>query len=193
MKVINDAAWKSSKVEAVPYPHCIIPNAIDEAFYTELELEIQKTPDEKFEQHITGYRYAALPHVEFVRFLYSRDFIARLTMMFGRAVRPSKAYPWPQTYIFPRDARGLPPHTDGEDPRDLALILYIAPDWNLDSGGELNLLGKLSDGKFSVARSISPKPNTLACIELNAAAWHSVSMTRLGWQRRTVIADYDYV
>ena len=73
------------------------------------------------------------------------------------------------------------------------MILYMNSDWQPQFGGELNLLTRREEGSFETERSIAPAPNTMVCLELSKHSWHSVTATDPKYQRKTIIADFDYV
>lgn len=175
------------------FDHAPFRHGIQDSFFTpQLWEKVGRTfaelGEHDFELHPTGYRFAVCRAPEILRYVYSASMRARLEQLFGRKVKRSGRYPVPQFYEFPETSAGLPPHTDADEQRDVAMIIYLNEDWSDAAGGELVVMSSPE----SEARVIEPRPNRAAVLELHPGAWHAVRPTRGTFRRRTLIVDWDF-
>lgn len=70
--------------------------------------------------------------------------------------------------------------------RTLNLLLYITPEWNLDSGVNLELWDQSVSGNGTVVSRF----NRLAIVETKPFSWHSVSQVRTDMVRKCVSNYY---
>lgn len=175
--------------QATPFQHWIADDFLPAAILARAENAFAGLGDADFLPHPTGYRFGVCRDVEVLKFLYSSEMKSRLESLFGRKVKRSSRYPVPQYYDYPENSNGLPPHTDADEKRDLAMIIYLNEDWSSASGGELVVMNSPVD----VATTIAPLKNRMACLELHPGAWHAVRPTAAGFRRRTLIVDWDFV
>lgn len=86
----------------------------------------------------------------------------------------------------------LNPHIDNSHDRDreryrvLNLLYYVSPDWNLASGGNLELW---PDGVEGPQITIESRFNRLALMITNKNSWHSVSPVKAS-QQRCCVSNY---
>ncbi|WP_162120692.1 2OG-Fe(II) oxygenase [Photorhabdus bodei] len=185
----NEAVFERIEVRHSPFRHLFSENILNHEFLLRLQAVIAAISDEHFGKHASGYRFAHYPDEDFIRFVYSQPFLQVIGRLFGRPVRPSKQFFLPQVYIFPENYRGLPPHTDASDKRDLAMIFYIAQGWDERCGGELRVL----NSDKSPYQVFSPVYNSMSCMELFEKSWHEVLPVKSSWIRKTLIIDFDYL
>lgn len=174
---------------AKPFQHWIEDRFLPAELLARAESAFAELGDADFSPHPTGYRFAICRDAEVLQFLYSAAMRARLESLFGRKVKRSARYPVPQYYDYPENSRGLPPHTDADEKRDLAMIIYLNDDWTEAGGGELVVMTSPTE----TAAAIAPLKNRMACLELHPGAWHAVRPTAAGFRRRTLIVDWDFV
>lgn len=86
----------------------------------------------------------------------------------------------------------LNPHLDNSHDGDrkryrvLNLLYYVAPDWSLGNGGNLELW----DRDVRQATTVEAKFNRLAVMETHQLSWHSVNKVRVDRSRRCVSNYY---
>ena len=158
-----------------------------------LKEQLGRLPEAKFDLHPVGYKYTVFPSREFFQFIYSGEFTDELARQVDKKVLKSKKYPYPQVYLFPAKAGGITPHTDYGEERDLALIFYLGTGWAPSMGGELALY-KGNDLKAwgPPVKLIEPHYNSAVLIHLGKNSWHSVMPAKQGFQRVTLIVDWDF-
>lgn len=185
----NEDVFEQLEVHHSPFRHLFAENILNHEFLTRLDAKVNAISDEHFGRHASGYRFAHYPDEDFIRFVYSADFLKSIGALFGHAVRPSKKFFLPQIYIFPENYNGLPPHTDAADKRDLAMIFYISHGWSEECGGELRVL----NSDKSPFQAFPPVYNSMSCMELFEKSWHEVLPVKSNWNRKTLIIDFDYL
>lgn len=186
--LFNNSIFEDLEVKEKPFRHIFAENILHEDFLKRFESITSSIRAEHYGKHASGYQFAHYPDEDFIRFVYSQPFLQAVGNLFGRAVRPSKQYFLPQIYIFPDHYRGLPPHTDASDKRDLAMIFYIAKGWSEECGGELRVL----EQNKTPHSSFAPVYNSMSCMELFENSWHEVLPVKSDWVRKTLIIDFDY-
>ncbi|KLF48440.1 hypothetical protein YA35_23235 [Klebsiella aerogenes] len=184
----NKSVFDSLEIKEQPFRHIFAQNILHEDFLKRFEEITGDIEAEHYGKHASGYQFAHYPDPDFIKYVYSQPFLQSVGNLFGRPVRPSKQYFLPQVYIFPDHYRGLPPHTDASDKRDLAMIFYISEGWNEECGGELRVLEK----NKSPHSSFAPVFNSMSCMELFENSWHEVLPVKSNWIRKTLIIDFDY-
>lgn len=172
-----------------PFKHGVQDDFLPPDLLSRADRAFAGLSDEDFLPHVTGYRFAVCRDLEVLKYLYSHEMKSMLEAKFGRKVKRSVRYPVPQYYDYPCESGGLPAHTDADEKRDIAMIIYLGEDWQQGAGGELVVM----NSETEVSHSIAPLKNRMAALELHPGAWHAVSPTRGHFRRRTLIVDWDFV
>lgn len=141
-----------------------------------------------FSIHPHGYKFAPCKEIEFLKYIYSQKIRREVEYYFNRKIVRSKKYPFPQFYEFPENSPGLPPHTDSDEKRDIAMIIYLNENWSCQDGGELVIM---SDANNELSK-VEPVLNRMVCLNLNKSAWHAVNQTSSNFKRKTLIIDWDF-
>lgn len=171
-----------------PFQHWVQDDFLPADLLKRADQAFQSLGDEQFLPHVTGYRFAICQDPQILQFLYSAEMKAKIEFYFGRKVKRSHGYPVPQYYDYPLETRGLPPHTDADEARDVAMIIYLNDGWQPGLGGELVVM----HSALEEDKALQPLKNRMACLELHPTAWHAVKPTRGSFQRRTLIVDWDF-
>ncbi len=150
--------------------------------------EFNNLNENDFLTHPTGYKFAPCKEIEVLKFLYSQNLKNKIQSYFNRKIKRSKSYPFPQYYEFPKNYNGLPPHTDADEDRDLAMIIYLNTEWNKNDGGELVIMSS----EYSIVSEVEPTLNKMVCLHLNKNAWHAVNKSGDHFKRKTLIIDWDF-
>jgi hypothetical protein len=175
-----------NKVIANPFPHLVVDDFLPAHLLNEIceKLKMQNN----LERHPAGYEFEALFHEELTRFLY-RFVRSTIQTAFGISYTWSKIYKLPQIYRIAGPWQGLAPHTDNQEGRDLAMIIYLARDWCPSDGGELQLFEK-SEEKIKPIQTIEPIFNRAVFFPLGPDSWHAVKPILSDWKRLTIIQDW---
>jgi len=184
----NEDFWLKTK----PFEHCVVTHFFKESVFDSLRKSCQEINESNYEIHPTGeYRFAALPCVEFFKFIYSVKFRQFLRSKLSFNFKPCRAFPCPQIYRFDTNKKGVNIHNDYDisQRRDFGMIIYLHNDWQPKFGGELQLFDK-SNLQHAYS-TILPLPNSIVGFRVHEGSYHSVRPSNCDWERMSIVVDWN--
>jgi Rps23 Pro-64 3,4-dihydroxylase Tpa1-like proline 4-hydroxylase len=179
-------------VNCYPFEYFVINNFFNIEAFKAFQDQFNEISLENYTIHPNQvYRYAIFNSKDFIKLVYSNEFINFLNKKTGYKVIKNKEYCLPQAYIFDGKEKALKVHTDyTEDKRrDLGMIIYLHDKWSEFYGGQLNFF-HASDLINPVVK-LNPYSNSVVMFKVTKNSYHSLSKSNEEWVRKTIVVDWN--